>query len=675
MKGGINIIEDEAGNPVFTSDGAFEYVLNNCLYELLTADSRNGITIILTPKEGVIFPYYHTRMNSFKEPVTKILIKLCLYSDSVLDKRSAIPAINDFYRRSHTYDDGVPFEFNLTTYDRMLKEVVITAEIYAKLFKDNYDPPVPCIIYHTPNLTTGEIIDKSRDLLGLIKVNYNHNGKHLYDTSRRMINAFFEAAGKGVLVVAMEFFNGYKTMKDVLRHRKIHIYRKHVFMEYCRIIRLGIIHGDMTNGNILIQDNNEENSTDETTISIKLIDFGNAIRKLDHIGLDITPEFVTRILSEPDMYFWNGHPCIRDGKRERSNYMQTMLQQNTIANIRTNDKEYAPFSSINLSTSYTTYTELLAIKKHEFEIRLTDFRLDQSSIQKKMKHLYENIDELIYFYTECHTQLDILRTAQFAEIKKHQDELIAHQRMEQNKKQKVIDTEIKTLTASIETAEQFEKGMTRIPTKEASSESTQYNGYIEDSLAMLEGAAKVYIDELKVKLPYLLDYQNRKRKRKRGGGTNKKKIKKNKSKKINKGGRDPTEIQPSHRVEIINSPTGKSNPSYIPSYSSQRPKSISREQALLHEPYHPRTYTRSMPHSSVQPPQSQLHTKSLTNIQINQPPPPIKALIKAHKTQKLESIRVKSHKLETQSLSKIFGEGEEGLNKFIMYCFNGLIVF
>jgi len=232
QKGGVII------QPGYNIDSAYNFFMTNCSVENLTYSSRGGIIFraILTP--GVASPYKSSRSNSVNVDIDVLLLKM------VFLHQTKKFIIKDQYGNNMT-------DLSNITHQKFKDEINMQIDIFTRSLDLYLEPICPAIVDATihPNtspylpVSLDQLIDKSSDVITRHILQYIKNN---YLTNRFDIG-----------IIAMECLSGYDCLSDYVdknggENSEASIVAKYMAMyEICRLYKLGYIHGDLHQGNLM----------------------------------------------------------------------------------------------------------------------------------------------------------------------------------------------------------------------------------------------------------------------------------------------------------------------------------------------------------------------------------------------------------------------------------------
>lgn len=309
----------------YTSSEAFEVFLNNLTsVKILTNSSISGITLLLTCDDTSFsnnFPYRHTRRGIFRKNMTTILMKICyclpVNRENTNNIVVQIPSIKD-----SSLNDN---RFEIMYKSDIEREVNIQYDIYKKSVssKEHFmDSPVPSIVGYNSDVSAGFIIDflnrikrknifverNIRDerltdyqkLTNFVNVNLKQTDPEI----KRIMNTVSRSDNDnhyGIILMEMmegydTYYNSRKQMRDLSIVKK---YALHTLYELVFLAKMGYIHTDLHEGNILINPNAEYFTLNKSVFSgvitnknlgrAIIIDFGR-IKKITRSTIDLNNE-------------------------------------------------------------------------------------------------------------------------------------------------------------------------------------------------------------------------------------------------------------------------------------------------------------------------------------------------------------------------------------------------
>jgi len=259
MKGGIIQINNE-----HSLDDDLQFFLDNSSIDLLTkeAENQNGIILLITLNLGIESPFFTNRSNYVKKPVTKMLLKLCVISDT---KELFELGENNVCKHGLRYQKSEQF----------LKETNIQSQIFQKTLNEYLEPDVPCILKSSINTELHIVDDLSSKTSNIDLQNFLASLKSNLDSSDK------------VGLIYMEMLDGFITLYDVKDRRdrgvidevKLNSILQLVLYEFYKLSKHLIRHNDPHGGNILC--NLDYDYLYKGSGRVILIDFGKSIKESD----------------------------------------------------------------------------------------------------------------------------------------------------------------------------------------------------------------------------------------------------------------------------------------------------------------------------------------------------------------------------------------------------------
>jgi tRNA A-37 threonylcarbamoyl transferase component Bud32 len=247
---------------------AFEFFMQNSTFSILTNNSISCITFRATLNPGVESPYKSIRYGNFNEPIDTLLLKLMPVGSDTRDDWLKVPGRGSY--------NGI----EIGTPDTMREEIQIQQDIFTKsygyLYKDehvtdatrsNYenkgqlDPICPAIIYtqRSFNCMDPELFNMTTKLVPRRNKTLAQEQSEISRTlnlGRQDRRVYIES----IALIVMEFMNGCVTLDDFLNDPTYSDAHKDYMsdvaaFELDQMHRIGYIHGDNHEGNIMIEPN------------------------------------------------------------------------------------------------------------------------------------------------------------------------------------------------------------------------------------------------------------------------------------------------------------------------------------------------------------------------------------------------------------------------------------
>lgn len=255
-KGGMSGIERRRTSRPPSSD--FMTFLNNASITYLSSGS-NGVTFMATITDTSKSPYVSTDINSYGNPISKVLVKLIFLTDEEEeeDEESVL----------------LPTAINVSKENDFIAEVNTQLCVYEKT-KEYLDPICPAIVLSSI-IRSADNIQKFLDILS------SKGEQPLLNLIKEQANKF-----KSLGIICMEFADGYDTLAKLRHTGKFLIYRAMAMQLLLELaIKTGFTHGDFHFSNIMIN----PTATNYVGVSGKplLIDFGYATPLDANIRRDI----------------------------------------------------------------------------------------------------------------------------------------------------------------------------------------------------------------------------------------------------------------------------------------------------------------------------------------------------------------------------------------------------
>jgi serine/threonine protein kinase len=302
QRGGVSIDVNETDG-IRDKNDAYCKFIKNSTFELLSTSSLNGIIIKANLNRSVRSPYVSIRSDSFGARIPSLILKL-IFIDAP-DKLS-VPAIRKEM-------------FPVTTYDGFKKEVDTQLDIFRESCLDEYalQGICPAIVNYTTIQAGHPMLRKFMNTI-VNRVDGPTSNKlkncliGMYKAFKTPENSLMQLG-----VIAMEYADGFKQLISYLpRVEKGHpdysnelgLYRQYqvfALYELKRLHKLGYIHGDLHQSNILINPNSEyfTKRTDEMPILGKamIIDFGRTVN-MGIYDIDLPDDVSTENLDSWTLY-------------------------------------------------------------------------------------------------------------------------------------------------------------------------------------------------------------------------------------------------------------------------------------------------------------------------------------------------------------------------------------
>ena len=249
-------------------------------FTLLTNSSIACITFKATLKPGVISPFIEIRSNIFGKSVNSLLFKYFPINNS-----SGLSDVFDtpFYRGSRKY-------IELTTESQIINEYLLQLKIYQKTYNtisSAYEPVCPYPIHYETKLSKNDTIDKIINILEDTPykqaINYDIIDTLGYESD---IHSPEEIKRRNVIsklgCIIMEFIDDYVPLSYIyqtISSKEKNKIKSFIAYELARLHHIGVIHGDLHNGNIMYNPNYKyitDGSNKKDLGRVLLIDFGRS---------------------------------------------------------------------------------------------------------------------------------------------------------------------------------------------------------------------------------------------------------------------------------------------------------------------------------------------------------------------------------------------------------------
>lgn len=292
--GGISIDINESRG-ISTKEDAFRVFLTNSTYEMLSTSSLNGIIIKATLVGDVVSPYISIRSDSFGDRIKSLIIKLVFVDGP---NELSVPKIRDNF-------------FPKTTTTEFTNEVGTQIDIFRESCLDGnaLDAICPAIVNFCTIPANHTFLKNFLNTL-LNRISYTkENAIYLGDCLKAIYKAFKEESNSSMKlgVIAMECADKYKPLfsfgpsvkedhPDYKYQKRIYfIYQAYALYELKRLHKLGYVHGDLHQENILINVDTEYftkiNGSPSVLGRAMIIDFDRS-RRMNSVGIKF-PEGLT----------------------------------------------------------------------------------------------------------------------------------------------------------------------------------------------------------------------------------------------------------------------------------------------------------------------------------------------------------------------------------------------
>jgi serine/threonine protein kinase len=276
MQGGIGIKQTD-GFAHYTREYSIWYFMTNATFKIFTNTSLNAITFLVTLNAKAPSPFYSLDASSYSNDITQILLKVSI-TNKKIPQDPLLPIIG-------RENDGI----NLTSLASFKKEVDLQEMVYFKsCTEEEYNSGLQGIC---PSIITSETL-KVGDGSGLDNAAFyklvleNIVGRK---EEVQQVLQYGLTNGNSFSFIAMELLQGYTTVYEATikgafreRHEQIMNYA------FYQLHRMGIVHNDPHQNNVMINPNENYFSTQRTG-RIMIIDFGLAeVRKMDENVLALT---------------------------------------------------------------------------------------------------------------------------------------------------------------------------------------------------------------------------------------------------------------------------------------------------------------------------------------------------------------------------------------------------
>ena len=244
-----------------------DYFLQNSDFKILTDTSVSCVNYVATLRPDKESPFFSIRSGSFREPVRRILLKVCIHS-------SKPEFIRDFR------ENGGHKAIETMTTENIMKEAKIQHDIFKKSYTENVAEPIcPSILYVQHDTYSDENVQAK--YYDWIIDNLIERNPTLYPNKDNSItNELF--CFHTLSIIFMELAEGYITLSDLWTHvfdkgpEQLMIFQNYLFTTMYELYGLyhnyGIVHGDIHFGNVLINPSFPE----DTIGKVLLIDFGKS---------------------------------------------------------------------------------------------------------------------------------------------------------------------------------------------------------------------------------------------------------------------------------------------------------------------------------------------------------------------------------------------------------------
>jgi len=262
--GGVSLTSQKKDIP---KQEIIDYFLQNSDFRILTDTSVSCVNYVATLRPDKESPFFSVRSGSFREPVRRILLKVCIHS-------SKPEFIRDFR------ENGGIKAMETMTVENIMKEAKIQYDIFKKSYNENVAEPIcPAVLYVQHDLYhDNNLQDK---YYNYVIENLIERNPTLYPNKDNSItNELF--CFHPLSIIFMELAEGYITLSDLWTHvfdkgpDQLMIFQNYLFTTMYELYGLyhtyGIVHGDIHFGNVLIN----PSFPDDTIGKVLLIDFGKS---------------------------------------------------------------------------------------------------------------------------------------------------------------------------------------------------------------------------------------------------------------------------------------------------------------------------------------------------------------------------------------------------------------
>ena len=180
-----------------------DYFLQNSDFKILTDTSVSCVNYVATLRPNKESPFFSVRSGSFREPVRRILLKVCIHSNKP-------EFIRDFR------ENGGHKAIETMTTENIMKEAKIQHDIFKKSYNENVAEPIcPAILYVQHDLYhDNNLQDK---YYNYVIENLIERNQTLYPNKDNSItNELF--CFHPLSIIFMELAEGYITLSDLWAH-------------------------------------------------------------------------------------------------------------------------------------------------------------------------------------------------------------------------------------------------------------------------------------------------------------------------------------------------------------------------------------------------------------------------------------------------------------------------
>jgi hypothetical protein len=248
MKGGVLLNKEWQTNP----EGALFYFINNCRKSRIIFDTSVSCICYkfydLPP--GIVSPYISIRSTNLEEPVTSILFKIGLISQSSSNSEY-ISCMRS--KGMSTYKGTIEAVPNTTVTD----EIRAQHEIYLKSSAldqiSPFEPLCPAIICYSLTINS----DSKKFIYDMITSKLEQRpggvgrGSKYEISDKQVTNNLFDVR-RNISIIVMEFMDGYENLSDFEHHDRFEYFKIMHHYELYRLGFYGYIHLDSHWGNVMI---------------------------------------------------------------------------------------------------------------------------------------------------------------------------------------------------------------------------------------------------------------------------------------------------------------------------------------------------------------------------------------------------------------------------------------
>jgi len=274
LKGGVLLNKEWQSNP----EGALFYFINNCTKVKIIFDTSVSCVCykFYDLSQGITSPYISVRSTNLEQPVTSILFKIGLISNSYFGDEYV-----HFERSKH--DDQYKSKIQAVTIQTVTEEIEAQHDVYIKSSSLSSESPLeaicPGIICYSLDIN----FDSKKFIFDMIfnKLEQRDGGigpDKKYKISDSQVTKNLQNVKNNITIIVMEFMDGYENLSEFYyEKRKLQIFSLMHHYELYKLGNYGYLHLDSHLGNVMINPNYPyfTNDTNSDWIGKALIiDFG-----------------------------------------------------------------------------------------------------------------------------------------------------------------------------------------------------------------------------------------------------------------------------------------------------------------------------------------------------------------------------------------------------------------